>query len=117
MFGREGKAWIRVLMVMCIIIPVGIMLWSIEWGVIALVLGFIIIGRAMHMLHMMHLEGTLDDQEALHAKANSGRTIYVQLVDEAGVDFPPEIAKAKLREAQQKAGPRETVLGVRHKVL
>lgn len=116
MFGQEGKTFVRILTVASVLVPISIMFWNVQWGVIALLLGLFTLGRAIQTLRTMHLEGTLADQDALYQKANRGQTIYVQLVDDAGVALPVELANAKLAAAQQQAGPRHTVLGVHRKI-
>lgn len=116
MFGQEGKTFIRILIVVLIILPLGMMLWNIQWGVIAMVFCLATAGRAIRTLQVMQIEGTLADQDALNRKANSAQTIYVQLIDDAGNPLPATLAKERVALAQRNAGPRDTVLGVHRKV-
>jgi hypothetical protein len=49
-------------------------------------------------------------------KIEQSRTILVQLVDDFGRDLPASKIQVLMDEAHAKAGPRDTVIGVRFKV-
>lgn len=116
MFGQEGRTFLRVLGVVSIAVPFAIMVWNIEFGAIALLFGMLLLYRTLRLVRLMEVKGADAHEAALYRKANSGQTIYVQLIDDAGKPLPSDIAQAKIAEAQRRAGPRDTVLGVHRKL-
>ncbi|HEY0607093.1 MAG TPA: hypothetical protein VGD58_29510 [Herpetosiphonaceae bacterium] len=116
MFGQYGKTFFQTMIVLGLLVPLAVMVWNPQIGAIAFLAGLTISGRCVRMLRTLQVEGSMQDQHATQAKTNQAQTIFVQLIDEDGNDLAPEIAEAKLAAAQLQAGPRDMVVGVRHKV-
>ena len=116
MFGRTSKTFFLALIALSFLVPIALMFWNIQYGAVTMVLGLAIAWRALRLVRMIQMQGTLQDQQALQVKRNQAQTIFVQLIDENGNDLAPEIAEAKLAAAHLQAGPRDMVIGVRRKV-
>jgi len=95
--------------------PIIVMIRDVGLGAILLIVGLFFTIQCIRILQAIQIEGASEDQEALYRQQNQGRTIYVPLVDDRGYDLEPAIAEQRLAEARLKAGPRDTVIGVRHK--
>lgn len=102
-----------------ILIPIMvILLWDIETGVFLLLIG-LLIARRVIILARSDDPQLLSDSDRMKMdrhQSERSRTILVQVVDDNGYDLPPAIVEQRMKEAQTKAGPRDTVIPVRHKV-
>jgi hypothetical protein len=101
-----------------IIVPLVVMIWDIRIGAILFVLGAMSAYRAIRF-GMQGSRDSLSDSEKQKLErhqSNMGRTILVQIVDDFGRDLPPSTVQKLMAEAQAKASPRDTVVGVRHKI-
>jgi hypothetical protein len=116
MFGQHGKTFFLTLIALSLLVPLALMVWNPQIGAIAFLCGLATAARCIGLIRTLQVEGSLHDQHALYASANQAQTIFVQLIDEDGNDLTPEVAEAKLAAAQLQAGPRDMVVGVRHKV-
>jgi hypothetical protein len=47
---------------------------------------------------------------------NRARTIYVQVVDDHGMDLPPHVVEQKMKQASMNAEPKDNVVPVRYKI-
>lgn len=102
----------------CVTIPIVVMVWNIQIGIILFFMGLIIAYRAIRY-------GAHDDIHSLNDAAEQklsrdqnerGRTIFVQIVDDFGRDLPPATVQKLIADAQAQASPRDTVVPVRHKI-
>lgn len=116
MFGSFGKRFFLSMIPVSLFVPVLIMLWHPQIGLVAFLIGAMIAMQCVQVVRAIHIEGALGDQQALVRRQNQAQTIFVQLTDDAGNDLAPDLVQAKLAAAQQQAGPRDMVVGVRHKV-
>jgi hypothetical protein len=105
-----------IIVFLSISIPVVVMFWNIQAGVLLLLLGsYVSLQAVRHAVH--DNANALSDAESNKLerhKIEQTRVIRVQLVDDYGRDLPAHIARQRMEEAQAKAGPRDTVVGVRH---
>lgn len=97
-----------------IAIPVLVMFLDLQVGVILFLAGIIIAYRAIRFGAQSDVENT--DQQLSRHQDDRGQTIFVQIVDEFGRDLPPAVAQKLIADAQAKASPRDTVVGVRYKI-
>lgn len=110
---QQNKTFLKVFMSLCVIVPLVVLVYDPVIGGLLLLLGVVVMRRAMIMI-------ADSEREAQHnpyaeSRSDLGRTIFVELVDEHGVELEPAVARAKLAEAQRLAGPRDTVISVRHR--
>jgi len=102
-----------------IILPLVILYWNIPLGVVMLLVGTNVSFRAIRLSQREDTTLGVSDEETIRigrAQGERARTIYVQLVDNDGVELPPDVAQECLTRAQAKAGPRDTVIGIHHKI-
>lgn len=101
-----------------VLIPIMVMIWNIELGIILFFMGLIVAYRAIRY-------GAYDDLRSLNQAAEQqlsrhqnerGRTIFVQIVDDFGRDLPPATVQKLMADAQAQAGPRDTVVAVRNQI-
>ena len=106
------------IIVLSVFVAGGIMFWNLQAGAIALVLGLLIMLRTLGVILRRSTCRKSPRPAGLSMKHNSAHTdlYYVQQIDDAGNDLPADLVRAKLAEVQQRAGPRDAVLGVRRKV-
>jgi hypothetical protein len=99
-------------------IPILVMFWNAKAGAALLLLGTYIAYRSIRVAGYNESQRVSDEelQRIDRQDSNRGRTILVQLVDEHGRDLPEHIARQRIAEAEAKASPRDTVIGV-HYVL
>ena len=116
MFGQGSKRFFVVLMVAAIVGPIAAMIWWPQIGAILFFLGLAIVARCVYLIRAIHTEGAQQDQAQLYSRRDRGQTIFVQLVDDDGNDLDQATARARLAAANLRAGPRDTVVGVRRKV-
>ena len=95
-----------------VLLPLVVIALKPSYGILALVAGLAVAAGCGYMLRMPNARAALPSQEALYARRERSRTIYVQLVDDDGRELPPEIAEARLTEARLNAGRCDTVIGV-----
>jgi hypothetical protein len=98
-----------------LLLPLVIIVTHPHYGLYALLVGLVIATACGSLLRSLHAEGAIADQQALLSRQDRGRTIYVELLDENGRGLPPEEAEKRLAEARLRAGPRDTVMGIRHR--
>jgi hypothetical protein len=105
-----------IIVFLSISIPFAVMLWNIQAGVILLLLGSWVSLQAVRHAVREDANATSDAEanKLARHKIEQTRVIRVQLVDDYGRDLPAHIARQRMEEAQAKAGPRDTVVGVRH---
>ena len=101
-----------------ILLPLVVMIWNLAIGGLLLMLGAYVAYRAIvfsRQIDWANLSETKLSPIERH-KAQQSRTILVQLVDDYGRDLSPNKVQQLMDEAQAKAGPRDAVIGVRHKI-
>jgi hypothetical protein len=109
------RKFVYVIIFLSIIIPSLVMLRDIQSGVILLLLG------SWVSYQVIRSAARADQQEidseakklARH-RAEQSHVILVQLVDQFGRDLPMREIQKRMDEARAKAGPRDTVVGVRY---
>jgi hypothetical protein len=101
-----------------VVIPIMVMLWNIELGIILFFMGLIVAYRAIRYGAQDDLHSLNDaaEQKLSRHQIERGRTIFVQIVDDFGRDLPPATVQKLMADAQAQAGPRDTVVPVRHKI-
>lgn len=106
------------IIVISIIVPFLIMTQNLLAGVSLLLLGLIIARRALMVFNENNTQSISDKEVMKHDRQQNerSRTSFVQVVDDNGYDLPPSVVEQKMREAQLHAGPRDTVIAVRHKI-
>ncbi|MBA3944700.1 MAG: hypothetical protein H0X37_09090 [Herpetosiphonaceae bacterium] len=107
---RKGPSiWVTVFF---LVVPLLVMLWNVETGVILLVIGSIVTmryRRAWRTLHRGDRAGNPDRQD----KRDRSQTVLVELFDEHGNELPAEEAERRLAVARAEAGPRDIVIPLR----
>src|SRR5512133_1191953 len=101
-----------------IIVSILVMFWDLEIGIFLLFLGLMATARAIRFaLHpdIVFLNDSAQQKLSRH-QSERGRTILVQIVDDFGRELPPATVQKLMAEAQAKASPRDTVVGVRYKI-
>jgi hypothetical protein len=109
---------IKILALLFIVVPIIIAFFNPKIGIGSFVIGLYLAGKTFR-LAQYNEDDELNrraQQKNNRMKANRGNIIKVQVVDENGVDLPQHIVAQKMKEAQLRAGPRDTVLPI-HKVL
>lgn len=108
---------LKIIMAGALIGPIVVLFFDPKLGAALLLLGGAIAITASRALSAASHQAALEREKQLwERRTNSSRTIYVQLVDDKGRDLPQRIAEKRLAEAQMRAGPRDTVVGVHHRV-
>lgn len=97
-------------------IPLVIMIWDVHIGAALLLLGTYIAYRSIRMAGYNESQRVSDQEQQRidQQKSNQGRTILVQLVDEYGRDLPEHVARQRIADAESRADPRDTVIGVKY---
>lgn len=108
---RRAAYWITLF---SILIPALICFWNVQVGVPLLLLGVYLSYRSIRMSRREPLN--IREESPDEALRRSARIIRVQLVDDQGRDLPPEVAEKRLADAQARANPNDTVIGV-HSVI
>jgi hypothetical protein len=116
MFGQQSKRFFIGVLVVAIVGPIAIMLWKPQIGGLLFLLGLFVAARCLYLIRTITTEGARQDQAQLYSRRDRGQTIFVQLIDNDGNDLDPATAQARLAAANLRAGPRDTVIGVRRKV-
>jgi hypothetical protein len=104
------------LTVVAVIITVLIMMQSVLWGLVALAGSGITLMRGMAFLRSIEHDDRQANGYARPERHGQGQTIYVSLLDDAGVPLDEAAAAARLSKARMMAGPRDTVIGVNRQV-
>lgn len=108
---RRAAYWITLF---SILIPALICFWNVQVGVPLLLLGVYLSYRSIRMSRREPLN--IREESPDEALRRSARIIRVQLVDDQGQDLPPEVAEKRLADAQARANPNDTVIGM-HSVI
>ncbi|MDP9315640.1 MAG: hypothetical protein M3R24_33060 [Chloroflexota bacterium] len=116
MFGQHGHKVFMVLMVLALLGPAALMFWNAQIGGLLFLVGLLVSYRCLDFLQEERVEAEFENSALLQARHNRARTIFVQLVDDNGNELDASTAQARLAAAHLDAGPRDTVVGVRHKV-
>jgi hypothetical protein len=98
-------------------IPVLILFWDVRIGVPFLLLGTYITYRIIRLAgynESLKRFNEVEQQRIERQQGERGRTILVQLVDDQGRDLPEQEAQRLIAEAEARANPRDTVMGVHH---
>lgn len=98
-------------------IPVLILFWDVKIGVPFLLLGTYITYRIIRLAgynESLQRMSAVEQQRLERQQGERGRTILVQLVDDQGRDLPEQEAQRRMAEAEARANPRDTVLGVHY---
>lgn len=112
----QRRTW-RIMMVVVLVVPVLVMFWNLRVGALLLLFGLFTAYRALRLINAsLRMEQAERNSRLEQTRANQARLVYVQLVDEQGVELPPDVQQAKLAQARLLAGPRDTVVGVKRKV-
>lgn len=114
MFGQRSKRFFIAMIAFSLIGPSALLFWNPEIGGLTLLLGLIVASRCIRLLRMV--QDSSESGTHRLARDDRGQTVFVQLVDDEGNDLEPALAQARLAAARLMAGPRDTVIGVRHKV-
>jgi hypothetical protein len=101
-----------------IAVPVLIMFQNIQAGIVLLLLGVYITVRTIR--NIAPNDPNMVSDSTLHHiglhQSNRGQIIYVQLVDDFGRDLPTNVAQKLIEDAQARANPRDTVVGL-HRII
>jgi hypothetical protein len=109
------RKFVYVIIFLSIIIPTVVMLRDIQTGVILLLLSSWISYLVVRSAARAHEEDNDSEAKKLaRHRTEQSHIIRVQLVDQFGRDLPMREIQRRMDEARAKAGPRDTVVGVRH---
>lgn len=90
---------------------------SRSWiGVILIVASLLSCYRGLRYIDYLERDEVIDDPRITRHRQEASKVIYVSIVDDAGNLLPDAEAKAKIRQAEAQAGPRDTIIPVKHKV-
>ncbi|MFD3164570.1 hypothetical protein [Herpetosiphon sp. NSE202] len=85
-------------------------------GAILIIASLLSCYRGIRYIGYLERDEIIDDPRITRHRQESANVIYVSIVDDAGNLLPDAEAKAKVRRAEAQAGPRDTVVAVKHKV-
>jgi hypothetical protein len=101
----------------CILLPIILIFFNPAAGALALFMGALIASRVIRYAHQVDPLMSAETRARLaRHQSDQSQTIFVQVVDDRGYDLPQHEVKRRMEEAQLRAGPRDTVIAVRHKV-
>lgn len=118
MYEKTQQRTAQIIIALAIVIPLLVLLWNVRLGVLLLFIGLFIAYNAVRLINESKRMERLQQYDARveQSQSNQARLVYVQLVDDNGVELAPEVQEAKLARARLAAGPRDTVVGVKRKV-
>jgi hypothetical protein len=109
------RKFVYLIIFLSIVVPAVVMLRDIQFGVILLLLGSWISYRVVRSAARANQQEIDSEAKKLaRHRSEQSRIIRVQLVDQFGRDLPMQEIQKRMDEARAKAGPRDTVVGVRH---
>ncbi len=116
MSAPERRRFMRLIIVLAIGAPLGVMLLDARLGAFLLLVGLFVAAAASRALANASVRSLMDDplfdREQL-ARGERGQTVYVRLTDDAGRALAPEAAQQKLDDARRLAGPRDVIVPLR----
>ena len=86
------------------------------WGAIITLASFLFMYQGVRVVNALERDEPEEDPRLARHRQESSKVIYVSIVDDAGNLLPDAEAKAKIRQAEAQAGPRDTIIPVNHKV-
>lgn len=114
---RTNRAITSITMIVCFVVPLGLMIFTdLPYAGALFLIGLICayqVWRGRRMLEEIDdFDQAGERQRRAAERQNRGTTIYVPLLDDAGAPLDPAAAERLLARARMMAGPRETVVGV-----
>ena len=110
------KNVVIVIIAIALIGPPILVMYNPTLGAIALFAGLITIIRSLRYLRYIERQDHQETDRHALRRQDQGRTVYVSLLDEAGVPLDEAAAAARINKARLLAGPRDTVIGVKRQV-
>jgi hypothetical protein len=107
---------VAVVILFCLVCPLLVFLfWSRLAGAVFFVLGIYVASRIYRVYNRSKVNDMLSDSlpNGQTPLGDQGKIIKIPLLDHEGHDLSPEVAQQRIAEAKAKAGPKDTVVGVR----